>query len=165
MTPGKYYCTCIMYLYNSTYYHGSPKYVTLFYSSTSNNLMSKNPIGGIDMQRVKLVSLSLLLGIIFSTFPSTFSYSKDEGMTTLRGNVVCLLPDFKNGTVQPVIATSPCSGLPQHNHVLVTNNAVYSLQGLDKGLMKIEQSSKRTNVKISGKVKGNKQTGWILFVD
>ncbi|MCH7519843.1 MAG: hypothetical protein IH964_12570 [Candidatus Dadabacteria bacterium] len=116
------------------------------------------------MQRIKFVALSLILGMAFSISLSAFSHSADEGTTTLQGNVVCLLPDYKNGTVQPVIATSPCSGLPQHNHVFVTNNAVYSLQGLQDGLMKITQSSNRTNVKITGKVEGSDQTAWVLFV-
>ena len=116
------------------------------------------------MQRVKHVSLSLLLGIIFSIFLGTFSYSADEGTVTLKGNVICLIPDFKSGTVEPVIATKPCNSFPLHHHFLVTENAVYSLQGLEAGLMKIEQNPKRTNVKITGKVKGSKQTGWVLFV-
>ena len=116
------------------------------------------------MQRIKFVSLSLILGIAFSISLSTFSHSADEGTTTLQGNIVCLLPDYEKGTVKPVIATGPCDGYPPHEHVLVTKNTVYSLQGLEEGLMKIEQSSNRTNVKITGKVEGSDQTAWVLFV-
>jgi hypothetical protein len=116
------------------------------------------------MQRIKFVSLSLILGIAFSISLSAFSHSADEGTTTLQGNVVCLLPDYEKGTVKPVIATGPCNGYPPHEHLLVTKDRVYSLQGLQDGLMKIELSSHRTNVKIAGKVEGSDQTAWVLFV-
>jgi len=117
------------------------------------------------MQRIKFVSLSLILGIAFSISLSDFSHSADEGTTTLQGNVVCLIPDYESGTVKPVTATGPCSGLPPHQHVFVTNNAVYSLQGLQDGLMKIQQSPNRTDIKIAGKVQGSEQTAWVLFVN
>jgi len=116
------------------------------------------------MQRIKFVSLSLILGIAFSISLSALSHSADEGTTTIQGNVVCLLPDYEKGTVKPVIATGPCDGYPPHQHVLVTPTVVYSLQGLQDGLMKIEQSSNRTNAKITGKVEGSDQTAWVLFV-
>ncbi len=116
------------------------------------------------MQRIKFVTLSLILGMVFSISLSTFSHSADEGETTVQGNVVCLLPDYEKGTVKPVIATGPCDGLPPHEHVLVTKSTVYSLQGLQDGLMKITQSSNRTNVKITGKVEGSDQTAWVLLV-
>lgn len=79
--------------------------------------------------------------------------------------MVCLIPDYAKVTVNPVIATQPCEGLPPHQHVLVTETRVYSLQGLQDGLMKIEKPPHRVNVKITGKVEGSDQMGWILFVD
>ena len=117
------------------------------------------------MQRVKFVSLSLILGIAFSISMSLFSHSADEEMKTVQGNVICLLPDYEAGTVKPVIATSPCDGLPDHDHVLVTKSAVYTIQGLQDGLQKLEQTPNRTNVKVSGKVAGSDETGWILIVN
>jgi hypothetical protein len=117
-----------------------------------------------NMQRIKFVSLSLILGIAFSISLSTFSHSADEAKT-VQGNVVCLIPDYESGNVKPVIATGPCDGLPPHQHVLVTPSAVYSLQGLQDGLMKITQNPDRTNVKIAGKVEGSDQTAWVLFVN
>lgn len=116
------------------------------------------------MQRVNLVLMSLLLGVVFSIVFSTSSFSADEGMKTIKGNVVCLIPNFRSGTVQTIIATHSCDKLPVHQHVLVTENAVYSLQGLQAGLMRIEQSPKRHNVTIVGRVEGSRQTGWVLFV-
>ena len=117
------------------------------------------------MQGIKLLSVSLVLGITLAIFMCTVTQAAEEGTTTIQGNVVCLVPDYANGTVKPVIATHPCDGMPSHQHVLVTDSTVYSLQGLQDGLMKIQQDPNRTNVKIAGKVQGNEQTGWVLFVN
>jgi len=117
------------------------------------------------MQRIKFVSLSLILGIAFSISLSTFSHSAEEGNETVVGTVICLIPDYESGTVKPVIATSPCHGLPRHQHVLVTKSTVYSLHGLQDGLRKVEESPQRKDAKIVGRVEGSEQTGWILFVN
>ena len=118
------------------------------------------------MKHLKLTTLTLILGIAFSVAfsSSTFADSKDDH-ATINGNVVCLLPDYEKGTVNPVIATKPCDGYPPHHHVVVTDIAVYSLQGFQDGLKKIEQNPNRTNVKIAGKIQGSEQTGWVLFVN
>ena len=117
------------------------------------------------MNRIKFLSISLLLGISFSIFLCTFSYADDKGTTSIQGNVVCLIPNYADGTVTPVIATHPCDGEPTHQHVLVTDTTVYSLQGLQDGLKKIEKNPHKTNVTIAGKVQGSEQTGWVLFVN
>ncbi len=119
--------------------------------------------GEIKTKNLKLTTLALMIGISLSIFASSLSYA-DEAKT-VQGNVICLIPDYAKGTVNPVIATHPCDGLPPHQHVLVTKTKVYSLQGLQDGLMKIERNPDRTNVKITGKVEGSEQTGWILFVN
>jgi len=116
------------------------------------------------MKDLKLTTLILILGISFSMFLSTVSYA-DKGTTTIQGNVICLIPDYASGTVKPVIATHPCDGEPTHQHLVVTDNTVYSLQGLQDGLKKIERNPNRTNVKIAGNVQGSEQTGWVLFVN
>lgn len=117
------------------------------------------------MKHLSLVSMSFVLGIVFSFVVCTFSYAADEGAKEIKGNVICLIPDYASGTVKPVIATHPCDGEPTHQHVLVTKDTVYSLQGLQDGLKKIEQSPNRTDVIIAGKVQGSEQTGWVLFVN
>ncbi len=117
------------------------------------------------MKRFSILMLALVLGIAFSVAFSNSSFADKDKATSVKGNVICLIPNYEDGTVKPVIATGPCDGLPPHEHVLVTKNTVYSLQGLQDGLMKITQSSNRTNVKITGKVEGSEQTGWILFVN
>ena len=115
------------------------------------------------MKNLKLTTLTLVFGLTLSLFAVTLSHA---GATkTVQGNVICLIPDYDKGTVNPVIATHPCNELPPHSHVLVTENKIYSIQGLQDGLKKIEINPHRENVKITGKVEGSDQTGWILFVN
>ena len=105
-----------------------------------------------------------VLAVFMAGVVSISSYAAEEGMQTVEGTVICLIPNYAEGTVNPVIATKPCDGEPPHQHILITSDTVYSLQGLQDGLMKIEQNPQRTNVKITGEVKGN-DNGWILFVN
>lgn len=117
------------------------------------------------MKSLKPVFLSLIMAIAFAGFFTVSSFAADEEMTTIQGNVICLIPDYENGTVKPVIASGPCDGMPPHQHIVVTKDTVYSLQGLQDGLMKVQQNPQKTDVKIAGKVQGSEQTGWILFVE
>ncbi len=113
------------------------------------------------MKKGALAGLVLMLVFAFAVIPG---FSAGGEMQTIEGNVVCLLPDYNSGNVRPVIANEPCDGLPPHAHALVTKEGtVYFLQGLQDGLMKIERSSERKNVRITGKVEGS-QNGWILHV-
>ncbi|MCH7519857.1 MAG: hypothetical protein IH964_12640 [Candidatus Dadabacteria bacterium] len=117
------------------------------------------------MNRFSILMLVLVLGIAFSVAFSNSSFADKDKATSVKGNVICLIPNYEDGTVSPVIATAPCDGYPAHQHVVVTDSVVYSLQGLQDGLMKIQQSSNRTNVTVAGKIKGSEQTGWVLFVN
>ena len=117
------------------------------------------------MHRVKSLVFSLIIALGLVSTLTIRSFAADEGTKTVTGTVICLIPDYKKGTVNPVIATGPCNTLPPHQHVLMTKEGtVYSLQGLQDGLMKIEEMPNKTNVTITGKVEGNNY-GWILFVD
>lgn len=117
------------------------------------------------MKRFKFLALSLIVTLAFAGFFSISSHAAEEETVTLKGNVVCLIPDYEKGSIKPVIATERCDTLPPHQHVLITEDKVYSIQGLEEGLQKLELSPERTNIKVSGKVKGSEQTGWILFVE
>ena len=112
---------------------------------------------------MKNLTLTLIFGLTLSIFATTLSYADDT--KTIQGNVICLIPDYEKGTVNPVIATHPCDGLPPHSHLLVTENRIYVIQGLQDGLKKIEINPHRENIKITGKVEGSDQSGWILFVN
>ena len=91
-----------------------------------------------------------------------------EDIKPLTGNVICLLPDKKTGSVTPVIATSPCDKLPQHAHVFVDLRGevgqVYAVQGSEEAILRLEKTSNRENVEIKGKIGGN-QDAWIITVD
>ena len=116
------------------------------------------------MIRVKYVVAVLILAAFLGGTYAVSSLAAGEGMQTVQGTVICLIPDYAKGTVNPVVATKPCDGEPPHQHIIITSDTVYSLQGLQDGLMKIERNPQRTDVKISGEVKGN-ENGWILFVN
>lgn len=117
------------------------------------------------MQRLRLLAFSLVMALGFASSFLGHSFAADQGTKTITGTVICLIPDYKNGTVKPVVASGPCNNLPPHQHILITKGGtVYSLQGLQDGLMKIEEMPKKTDVTITGKVKGNKY-GWVLYVD
>ena len=116
------------------------------------------------MKRFSLLALLfLVIGVALASFSTVPAYAAGEDVI-VQGNVICLVYD-KKGNVTPHIATGPCDGYPPHQHILVTKEGtVYSLQGLESGLLKIEKMPQRTDVKIKGKVQGN-QYGWILVVD
>ena len=82
----------------------------------------------------------------------------------VEGTVICLIPDYQKGTVNPVVG-GPCNGMPAHSHLLLgKDNKVYILQGLESSLMAIQKNPNHTDVKIMGQVE---QTpgGWVLHVD
>ena len=115
------------------------------------------------MQRFSLVVLLLFISMALASFSTIPAYAAGEDVI-VQGNVICLVYD-KKGNVTPMIATGPCDGYPPHQHILVTKDGtVYSLQGLEAGLVKIAKMPQRTDVQVKGKVQGN-QYGWILVVD
>lgn len=121
------------------------------------------------MQRIKLFVFSLMIAVVCAGLFSIRSFAADEGMKaepgSITGNVICLIPDYKKGTVTPVIATGPCNTLPPHQHVIMTKEGtVYTIQGLQDGLMKVSLMPQRENVTMAGKIEGNNY-GWVLLVD
>jgi len=90
----------------------------------------------------------------------------DKGATqTVEGALVCLLPNYEDGTVQPVVATAPCGEKDQHLHVVHTNDGqVYALHGTEEAIKNLENSIDRDNVKLQGQVQGE-QGAWVLYVN
>ncbi|HML94544.1 MAG TPA: hypothetical protein PKC29_03835 [Thermodesulfobacteriota bacterium] len=114
--------------------------------------------------RKNILILSTMLAFAFSISLAGPGFAKDEQIT-VTGNVICLLPDYEKGTVNPVIADGPCKNQPPHQHILVTNEGtVYYLQGLQEGLMKVQLNPVHKGVQVTGRAE---QTpgGWILYVD
>lgn len=84
---------------------------------------------------------------------------------TVEGTIVCLLPNYENATVTPVIAQGPCNELAPHAHVIQTKDGqIYALHGSEEAIHKIETNPNRMNAKVTGKLQGN-QGAWILFVE
>jgi len=84
---------------------------------------------------------------------------------SVEGTLVCLLPNYEDGTVQPVVATAPCGEKDQHLHVVHTNDGqVYALHGTEEAIKNLENSTQRDNVKLQGQVQGE-QGAWVLYVN
>jgi hypothetical protein len=123
----------------------------------------------LEMQRIKMLAFSLVIAVICAGIFTVRSYAADEGMKatpgSVTGTVICLIPDYKKGTVTPVVATGPCNTLPPHQHIIMTKEGtVYTIQGLQDGLMKVSLMPQRENVTMTGKIEGNNY-GWVLLVD
>ncbi len=90
----------------------------------------------------------------------------DKGASqTVEGTIVCLLPNYEDGTVQPVVATSPCGEHDQHLHVVKTKSGqVYALHGTEDAIKQLEATSDRKNVSLEGKILGE-QGAWVLYVN
>ena len=115
------------------------------------------------MKKATLVAFCLMLFFVFAV---SFGFAEEPKGTkvTVEGNIVCLIPDYQKGTVNPVIATGPCNNVPPHSHLLVGKDGkVYTLQGLQEGLMPILANPNHTSVTITGMAKEN-PGGWVLYV-
>ena len=116
---------------------------------------------------ILLTFLSVPLFLSFSTAYAEKDIHKED-IKPVTGNVICLIPDKNSGSVTPVIATSPCVDLPQHAHVFVDFRGevgqVYAVQGSPEAIKRLEETSKRKEVTINGKIGGN-QSAWILTVE
>jgi len=90
----------------------------------------------------------------------------DKGASqTVEGTIVCLLPNYEDGTVQPIVATSPCGEHGQHLHVVKTKSGqVYALHGTEDAIKQLEATSDRKNVSLEGKILGE-QGAWVLYVN
>lgn len=115
------------------------------------------------MKRFSLLILgAFIISMGLASLSTNPAYAADDEVI-VQGNVICLVYD-KKGNVTPIVG-GDCSGYPPHQHILVTKEGtVYTLQGLEDGLVKIAKMPQKTDVKIKGKVEGN-QYGWILVVD
>ncbi len=90
----------------------------------------------------------------------------DKGATeTVQGAIVCLLPNYEDGSVQPVVASAPCGEKDQHLHVVHTSDGqVYALHGTEEAIKNLENSTDRDNVELQGQIQGE-QGAWILYVN
>jgi len=93
---------------------------------------------------------------------------RDKGDTaeiTVTGTLFCLVPNYRDGNISPMVATEPCNEYEDHAHVIYTNEGqTYAVHGPHEKIAAIEESSKRENVTLTGKLQGNKG-GWILYIN
>jgi hypothetical protein len=83
---------------------------------------------------------------------------------TVKGTIVCLLPNYQAGNFKQVVAAGPCSELDQHLHVIQTSDGqVYAIHGSEEAIHRIESMSNRRDVELKGKIQGD-QGAWVLFV-
>ena len=110
-----------------------------------------------------------LLSFVVLSFSLTASAEEDVHQDDIMvGNVICLLPNYAEGTVKPVIASGPCNGLDAHAHVILDTRTkvgnVYAVTGSPEAIERLTKTSARKNVEVNGKVGGN-QDAWIITVD
>lgn len=83
---------------------------------------------------------------------------------TIKGTIVCLLPNYQAGNFKQVVAAGPCTELDQHLHIIKTSNGqVYAIHGSEEAIHKIESMPNRNDVELTGKIQGD-QGAWVLFV-
>ena len=126
------------------------------------------------MSRFTLVLTIFSLLFLFAFQQSSLADGHEEAKkihpqdVTVRGNVICLLPDHSKGNVKPFIATKPCNGHEPHAHVLLDTRSkvgnVYAVQGSPEAVERLEKGNKK-DIEVKGKVSGSQQTGWILTVE
>lgn len=82
----------------------------------------------------------------------------------VTGTVVCLLPNYADGNVQPFVAAGDCSEKEPHSHVVKTKDGqVYAIHGSEDSIAAVQKGEKG-NVSLKGKVQGS-QGAWVLFVN
>lgn len=82
----------------------------------------------------------------------------------VTGTVVCLLPNYAEGNVQPFVAAGDCSEKEPHSHVIKTKGGqVYALHGSEDAIVAIQKGDKQS-VSLKGQVQGS-QGAWVLFVN
>jgi len=103
-----------------------------------------------------------ILGVASAEHPKAAVTSTED--ITVKGTIVCLLPNYGDANFKQVVATGPCTEYEQHLHVVHTSDGqVYALHGSEASIKKIESMSNRKEVELQGKIQGE-QGAWVLFV-
>lgn len=86
-----------------------------------------------------------------------------EAKVSVEGTIVCLLPNYAEGSVMPFVAAGDCSEKESHLHVVHTKDGqVYALHGSEEAVANLQREDK-SEVSLEGKVQGG-QGAWILYV-
>jgi len=86
----------------------------------------------------------------------------------ITGTLICLVPNYEEGNVKPVIANENCSGHAPHGHVILDTREkvgnVYAVKGSEEAIQRLQSLTNKENIQVKGKISGN-QSGWIITVD
>jgi len=84
---------------------------------------------------------------------------------TVKGTIVCLLPNYQSANFKQVVATGPCNEMEQHLHLVQTSDGqVYAIHGSEDSIKKLEAMQSRSDVELKGKIQGE-QGAWVLIVE
>lgn len=84
---------------------------------------------------------------------------------SVSGTLVCLVPNYEDGSVKAVVATGPCGEMDPHMHVVATSDGqVYAVHGSEGAISNMESLSDRSNVELKGQLKGS-SGAWVLIVN
>lgn len=98
-------------------------------------------------------------------YTPSLEIDNDSIKTSVTGTVLCLLPNFNEGDVQPKVASGPCNEAEPHAHFIQTKEGqIYALHGSLEDIVSIETNPQRENVMLTGVLKAN-NSGWVLYVN
>lgn len=115
-----------------------------------------------------LILFTLLFLAVFTSFEIAHSEGSNDGMVTLTGNIICLYPETGSKNIEPIISATPCVNEKKHLHFFFEttrrDEKLYAIEGSPDAIKKLQNTQKRKNIQLTGKVSGN-QRAWILTVD
>ena len=115
-----------------------------------------------------LILFTFLFIAVFTSLEFAHSESSDDGMVTLTGNIICLYPETGSKNVEPRISATPCHGEKKHLHFFFEttrrDEKLYAIEGSPEAIKKLQESQKRKNIQLTGKITGN-QRAWVITVD
>ncbi len=115
-----------------------------------------------------MMKLSFLLILIFSSLEPAYAKNDQNVYEKVTGNLICLYPVRISGYVKPIIDTKPCDKQPEHLHFFLDTRRgvekLYSVDGSEEAINRLQKITKRKNIKLYGKISGN-QKGWIITID
>ena len=106
--------------------------------------------------------------VVFGLSPLTGAEEDKNKEDFVHGNVVCLVPDLKQGNVSPVIANESCKGHKVHAHVILDTSSsegdIYAVQGSPDAISRLQSIDDKKNITVKGKISGS-QKALILTVE
>jgi len=91
-------------------------------------------------------------------------YVDDNEIVKKKGTIYCLLPDYKKTNMNYMISNKPCSDYTPHAHILYTEDReIMAINGNKELVSKVENSSERKGVYLTGSISGSEQGKYIYL--